>query len=71
MKIIIYGSTGSIGLSTLEVIRKQKKENGAIKILALTGNNNVEQLCEDAIEFGVDRVVMANDKAFVGSVRCV
>ena len=62
MKIIIYGSTGSIGQSTLEVIRKQKKENGAIKILALTGNNNVEQLCEDAIEFGVDRVVMANDK---------
>ena len=61
MKIIIFGATGSIGQSTLEVIRAQNTTN-SIQVLALTGNNNVEQLCGDAIEFGANRVVTPNNK---------
>ena len=61
MKIIIFGATGSIGQSTLEVIRAQNTTN-SFQVLALTGNNNVEQLCRDAIEFGVTRVVTPNNK---------
>ena len=61
MKVIIFGATGSIGQSALKVIREQRKQED-IQIIAITGNNNVEQLCRDAIEFNVERVVTANDK---------
>ena len=61
MKVIIFGATGSIGQSALRVIREQRKQE-AIQITAITGNNNVEQLCRDAIEFNVERVVTANDE---------
>ena len=61
MKIIIFGATGSIGQSTLEVIRAQNTTN-SVQVLALTGNNNVEQLCRDAIEFRVKRVVTPDNK---------
>ena len=59
MKIIIFGSTGSIGQSTLSLIRILKNTQ-KFEILALTGNDNIEQLCKDAIEFKVKRVVTAN-----------
>ena len=59
MKVIIFGATGSIGQSALKVIREQRKQED-IQIIAITGNNNVEQLCRDAIEFNVERVVTAN-----------
>ena len=36
-KIVILGSTGSIGRSTLEVIRKDKKN---FDVILLTANNN-------------------------------
>ncbi len=59
MKIIIFGSTGSIGQSTLSLIRILKNTQN-FEILALTGNENIDQLCRDAIEFKVKRVVTAN-----------
>ena len=59
MKIIIFGSTGSIGQSTLSLIRILKNTQN-FEILALTGNDNIDQLCKDAIEFNVKRVVTAN-----------
>ena len=59
MKIIILGSTGSIGQSTLSLIRILKNTQ-KFEILALTGNHNITQLCKDAIEFKVKRVVTAN-----------
>ena len=61
MKIIIFGSSGSIGQSTLSLLRILKK-NLDFEILAITGNENIDQLCKDAIEFKVKRVVTANDK---------
>ena len=44
-KIAILGSTGSIGQSTLEVIRKDKKN---FNIILLTANNNYKKLVEQA-----------------------
>ncbi len=61
MKIIIFGSSGSIGQSTLSLLRILKK-NVNFEILAITGNENIDQLCKDAIEFKVKRVVTANVK---------
>ena len=59
MRVIIFGATGSIGQSALHVIRQQRGQD-SIQVRAITGNNNIEQLCKDAIEFNVERVVTAN-----------
>ena len=46
-KISILGSTGSIGLSTLKIIKKKKK---FFKINLLTANKNYNLIC-DQINF--------------------
>ncbi|TWH77653.1 1-deoxy-D-xylulose-5-phosphate reductoisomerase [Sedimentibacter saalensis] len=46
--ISILGSTGSIGTQTLDVVREHDDE---LKVCAITGNNNIELLREQIIEF--------------------
>lgn len=48
-KITIFGSTGSIGEQTLDVISKSKKES--FEITALTANSNYKKLAEQALAF--------------------
>jgi len=49
MKLVsVLGSTGSIGLSTLDVLRLNKESYG---LFALTANRNIERLLEQCIEF--------------------
>lgn len=57
----IFGSTGSIGKTTLSVIRQQKE---TIKIETLTGGSNVSLLAHQAIEFRANAVVIANERHF-------
>ena len=47
-KIVILGSTGSIGVNALEVIRSSEN---SFQVVALSGNNNYELLIEQIIEF--------------------
>ena len=61
-KIAILGSTGSIGQSTLEVIKKNKKE---FDVILLTANNNYKKLIKQAKEFKVKNVVINNRKFFL------
>ena len=58
-KIAILGSTGSIGKSTLEVIRKDKKN---FDIIFLSANNNYKKLAEQAKQFNVKNVLIKNKK---------
>ena len=44
MKIAILGSTGSIGKSTLDVIRKDKKN---FEVVLLSANNNYKIIIEE------------------------
>ena len=60
-RIIILGSTGSIGTSTLDIIRKDKKN---FNIVLLTANNNYKKLAKQAIEFNVKNVLIYNKKFF-------
>lgn len=46
--ICILGSTGSIGTQTLEVVREHSDK---IKVSAISGNNNIELLKEQIMEF--------------------
>ena len=53
--LILLGSTGSIGISTLNVIKKNKKK---IKIHLLSTNSNIKKIYEQAVEFNVKKIVI-------------
>ncbi len=61
--ISILGSTGSIGTQALDVVRALGNEN--IKVHGITGNNNIDLLEKQALEFKPEIVaVMDENKAF-------
>ena len=61
-KIAILGSTGSIGKSTLEVIKKNKDN---FDIILLTANNNYKLLIKQAKEFKAKNVLIKNNKFYL------
>ena len=61
-KIAILGSTGSIGKSTLEVIKKDKKN---FDVVLLTANNNYKKLIQQAKEFKVKNVIIYNNNLYL------
>ncbi|MBO5974259.1 MAG: 1-deoxy-D-xylulose-5-phosphate reductoisomerase [Paludibacteraceae bacterium] len=60
-KIAILGSTGSIGTQTLQVI---KQNPNRFELYAITGNNNVDLLIEQAREFKPEVVCVANESLY-------
>ncbi|OCG05209.1 1-deoxy-D-xylulose-5-phosphate reductoisomerase [Gilliamella sp. wkB112] len=58
--ITILGSTGSIGCSTLAVIRQNPN---LFKVIALVGGNNVTKMMAQCLEFEPKYVAMANKHA--------
>lgn len=59
--LAILGSTGSIGTQALEVVREQE---GLYEIYALTANNNIDLLIQQAREFQPEVVVIANEDLY-------
>jgi 1-deoxy-D-xylulose-5-phosphate reductoisomerase len=59
--ISIFGATGSIGQNTLNLISSERDK---FKVVALTGENNIELLAESAIKFNADVVATANESKF-------
>ncbi len=64
-KVAILGSTGSIGVNTLEVIRRDRP---AFALTGLAAGNNIDLLEEQAAEFSPRRVAAA-DPAGAGELR--
>ena len=60
-KIVILGSTGSIGQNTLEVIKRDKKN---FEILLLSTNSNIKKIFKQAKEFKVKNIIVSNQKKF-------
>lgn len=56
-RVCVLGSTGSIGTQTLDVARRHPE---FVKIAALSANTQAELLLEQAREFSVEHVVLAN-----------
>ena len=56
-KIVILGSTGSIGKSTLDIIRKDKKN---FEVVLLTAKNKYNNLIKQAVEFNVKNIIIYN-----------
>ena len=60
-KIIILGSTGSIGQSTLDVIKNNKN----FKVLVLTSNINIKILYKQAVRYRVKNVIIENYNSYI------
>jgi len=60
-KIVILGSTGSIGKTTIEILKKNKNK---YKIVLLTGNNNINELIKQANFFNVKNLIVTDKKKF-------
>ena len=60
-KIVILGSTSSIGKSLLSIIKKNKKK---FKIELLTANTNYKDLINQAKTFNVKNLIVTNFDSF-------
>jgi 1-deoxy-D-xylulose-5-phosphate reductoisomerase len=60
-QIAVLGSTGSIGTQTLDIIRRNPER---FSVYALTANNNVELLAQQAKEFMPDMVVIGREEKY-------
>ena len=65
-KIVILGSTSSIGKSLLSIIKKDKKN---FKIELLTANTNYKDLINQAKQFDVKNLVITDTKSFEKSKK--
>ena len=59
--ISILGATGSIGRNTLDLIQRERDQ---LKVVGLTGANNIRLLAESAIKFNADIVATSNENNF-------
>lgn len=60
-RIALLGSTGSIGVQTLDIVRANPEQ---FEITALVANRNWEQLAKQAIEFDADCVVIGDEQYY-------
>lgn len=61
-RISIMGSTGSIGKSALDVVRHAREVGECnFEIVALAAGSDAEELAKQAIEFGVELAVIADE----------
>jgi 1-deoxy-D-xylulose-5-phosphate reductoisomerase len=65
-KIAIFGSTGSIGLSLLKIIKDDKKN---FKIELLTANKNYRKLIKQARFFNVKNIVLTDYNSFLVATK--
>ena len=61
-KIAIFGSTGSIGSTLLNIIKKDRK---TFNIRLLTANKNYKKLIKQAKYFNVKNIIITDNKAFL------
>ena len=60
-RLVILGSTGSIGTQTLDIARRMPDR---FQIVGLAANNNAQLLAEQANIFGVPNVCIGNESLF-------
>ena len=61
-KIAVFGSTGSIGKTTIDIIKKDKKN---FDVILLTSNNNYRELAKQAKELNVKNLIINNKKQYL------
>ncbi len=61
-KIVVFGSTGSIGSTLLKIIKKDKKN---FKVLLLTANKNYKKIIKQAKIFNVKNIIIIDNISFL------
>ena len=61
-KIAVFGSTGSIGKTTIDIIKKDKNN---FEVILLTSNNNYQELTKQAKELNVKNLIINNNKEYL------
>ena len=61
-KIAVFGSTGSIGKTTIDIIKKDKKK---FEVILLTSNNNYQELLKQARSLKVKNLIIKNKKHYL------
>ena len=61
-KIAILGSTGSIGKTTIDIIKKDKHN---FEVILLTTNNNYRELIKQTKELNVKNLIINNKKQYL------
>jgi len=64
-KVVVLGSTGSIGVSTLDLFEQSKVQ---VEILALAAGRNVERLAQQALRWR-PKLAVIEDEALLGDLR--
>ena len=62
LKIVILGSTGSIGSSLINIIKKNKK---GFKVELLTANKNYKKLIKQVNIYKVKNIIITNRESFL------
>lgn len=62
-RVILLGSTGSIGVSTLDVIRHLNRQRQEFDVVGLAVGSQAEALLEQAREFNVEHVAVRDEAA--------
>ena len=57
-RVTVLGSTGSVGESTLDLVRRNPDD---FRIVGLSANTNAKGLAEQALEFGAEAVAIADE----------
>ena len=61
-KIAVFGSTGSIGKTTIDIIKKDKKN---FEVILLTSNNNYQELAKQARLLNAKNLIIKNKKQYL------
>ncbi len=64
-RVVVLGSTGSIGTQTLDVVRQHSEK---LEIVALAVNSSIDVLAEQARDFGVKHLAVGSER-LAGDVR--
>jgi 1-deoxy-D-xylulose-5-phosphate reductoisomerase len=67
-KIVIFGSTGSIGTSLLNIIKKDKKN---FKIQLISANKNYKKLIKQAKFFNVKNLIITDQNSFLKAKKVI
>ena len=61
-KVVIFGSTGSVGTTLINILKKDKKK---FKIELLTANKNYKKLIKQTKDFKVKNIIITNKNSYL------
>lgn len=64
LRVSVFGATGSVGVSTLDILAMQGGDGPDFQVVALTANRNVDALADAAIRVRAETAVIADEALY-------